>query len=222
MVMVVPAERSPLRSVHFLEHGRNKIRAMIQLAGGRQQEVVVANEWRLDAVALSRLNNLVNRIAPGLTLLELRRELIRQREEARAQADVLLARAVEISGRIAAAEEPELFVYGQANLFDHPEFAEVGRIREVLRALDDKSLLIKVLEGVTLATGIRVLIGSENSVRQMKSCSLISSTYGRGEITAGTLGVMGPTRMDYARLIPLVHYASDLISESLSRGEMTG
>ncbi len=219
MVTLAPAERAPLRSVHFLEQGRSRIRAVFQMMGGGQEEVVIGNDWGLDGPALQRLTNLVNKVAPGRTLIGLRRELIRQLEEARAQADILLARAVEISERIAAAGEPELFISGQVNLFDQPEFAEVGLLKEVARALSEKTVLVKMLEGVTLAGGFRVIIGGENAIGPMKRCSVIAGAYGRQGTAAGTLGVIGPTRMDYARLIPLIHHASELLSEWLSRRE---
>jgi len=219
MVMIVPAERAPLGAVHFLEQGRGKIRTVFQMMGGGQEEVVIANDWGLDGLALQRLSNLVNKVARGRTLIGLRRELIRQLEEARAQADIMLARAVEVSERVAAAVEPEVIVSGQVNLFDQPEFSEVGRLKEVAKALNDKTVLVKMLEGVTLAGGFRVIIGDENAIEPMKSCSVIAGAYGRGGINAGTLGVIGPTRMDYARLIPLIHHASEMMSEWLARRE---
>ena len=219
MVMVVLAERSLLRAVHFREQGRNRIRVIFHLQGGIQEELVIQNYWNLDPLSLQRLTNLINKIAPGRTLIGLRRELIRQREEARAQADILLARAVDISEHLVAAEQPEVFIRGQANLFDLPEFSEVSKVREVVRALEEKTLLAQMLEGINLTSGIRVIIGKENRIASMQNCSVIARNYGRGEIAAGTLGVIGPTRMDYARLISLVHFTSGLLSECLNRYE---
>jgi heat-inducible transcriptional repressor len=138
-------------------------------------------------------------------------------EEARAQAALLLARAVQISGELLKHQQPELLIRGQANLFDLPEFSDLTALRELLRTLEEKSLLVEMLEEMSLVAGLRVIIGGENKLAPMQRCSIIASTYGRGELTAGAVGVIGPTRMDYARLIPLVHYSSGLISECLSR-----
>jgi len=217
LVMVMPIERSRLRSVHFVGHGMGRIRAVFHLMGGGREERVIENNWGLDAGSLNKLSNLVNRVAPGLTLVELRRELIGRMEEAKARADQLLARAVELSEELVKDRRPMIYIRGQSNLFDLPEFSEMSTVREMVRTLEEQNLLVEVLEEVSLASGVRVIIGEENKVEPMKRYTVIASAYGRGEMTVGALGVMGPTRMDYARLIPLVHYASDMVSERLSR-----
>jgi heat-inducible transcriptional repressor len=217
MVMVRPVERATLTSVHFLELGRDRIKVVLHLADGSREERRIKNQWGLDATALQRLTNLVSIIAPGKTLTGLRRELLRQMEETRTQVRVLLARAAEISEHLLKAQESELFIRGQANLFDLPEFAQIGALRDLLRTLEERSLLTSVLEELSMMAGLRVIIGEENKLGPMQRCSLIASTYGRGGLTVGAVGVIGPTRMDYARLIPLVHYTSECISERLNR-----
>ena len=127
--------------------------------------------------------------------------------------------AIELSERLVKAEKPELFISGQTNLFDLPEFMELNRVRDVFRTFEDKKILLDLLEGITLASGVKVLIGEETDIEAMKDCSIITSTYGRGEMTAGILGVIGPTRLDYARLIPLIHFTSGLMSEHLDRSQ---
>ena len=218
VAVVAPAETALLSAVSFWEAGPGQVRVILQMMDGSRDERLIKNERGLDAVTLNRLSNLLNKIAPGRSLIGLRRELLRQMEETRAQADLLLARAVELSEQVVTASPTAVFVSGQDHLFDLPEFAEAGRLREMVRTLEEKTVLARLLEQATMTAGLRVIIGMENSMANMRDCAVIASSYGRGEARMGTLGVIGPTRMDYARLIPLVYYTSELISECLRRG----
>ena len=92
---------------------------------------------------------------------------------------------------------------GQANLFDVPEFADLRKIKKVVQTLEDKTLLAAMLESVTLASGVKVVIGEENNIESMKCCSLIASAYNRGEDAAGTLGLIGPIRQLGWRFVTL-------------------
>ncbi len=219
VVMVMRTGQMLLSSVHFRESTPGKIRVVLSFMGGLKEERIIKNEWGLTHGALRKLGNYVNSLAPGKTLTGLRRELIRQREDTRARADVLLYRAAELSERLVDMQRPELLVRGQANLFDTPELLEIDAIREVIRTLEETSLLVKMLESAALTSGTRVVIGGENYIGSLRHCSVVTSTYGRGEESAGALGVIGPTRMDYKRLVPLVHSASELLSECLRRYE---
>lgn len=219
LIMMAPLERVRLRNVHFQAVGSNRIRVVFHLLGGALEERIIPNPWALDPVTLLRLSNLVSQVAPGRTLTELHRELLRQREEAQLQVSLLLARAVEVSEKLVAEEQPEVIVRGQANLFELPEFAERDRLREVIQALEDKSFLVKLIEDAALVSGIRAVIGEEFNRQALKCCAMILGTYGRGEIPAGSLAVFGAARMDYARLIPLVRYTTGLISGLLRRGD---
>lgn len=217
VIMIVPAERARLQAVYFREGGPDRIRVIFKFHGGTREERVIKNPEALDKRTLQKLTNLINKFAPGRTLVGLRRELIRQMEETRKKADLLLARAVKLSERLVDAGEPEVIIKGRANLFELPEFSEVKRTKELVRALEEKKLIVEMLEQVSLAAGAKVIIGEENMIGAMKDCSIITSTYGSKDMNMGTLGVIGPTRMDYARLIPVVRYTSELISECLSR-----
>lgn len=216
IVMFVPAERAPLSGIYLFESA-GRIRVVLEFLGGGHEERIIENKNRLEQTALQRLSNVLNRFARGRTLVGLRRELIRQREEAKQEADHILFRAVELSESLVAAERPEVIVKGQANLFDLPEFSDIDKVRQVVRTFEEKSILVDILEQASFSSGIRVTIGRENKIRDLQDFSVLTSTYGRGDSTAGALGVIGPVRMEYARLVPLVGYTSELISECMRR-----
>jgi heat-inducible transcriptional repressor len=110
-----------------------------------------------------------------------------------------------------------LYISGAINVLDHPDFSEVGTMRGLLKAFEDKARLVDLLTRMAEERGVQVMIGGENPVEEMRECSLITSTYTyRGQIL-GVLGVVGPRRMAYGDVISIVDETARLVSNSLSR-----
>jgi heat-inducible transcriptional repressor len=100
-----------------------------------------------------------------------------------------------------------------------PEFSDLGELRTLFRALEEKQVLIDLLGGVLEGAGSQVMIGEENPLSDLARCSLVASTYGSGERPMGTVGIVGPTRMEYSRAIALVNYLAQALTRILSRTE---
>jgi len=110
-----------------------------------------------------------------------------------------------------------LYISGAINVLDHPDFSDVGTMRGLLKAFEDKARLVDLLTRMAEERGVQVLIGGENPVEEMRECSLITSTYTyRGQVL-GVLGVVGPRRMAYGDIITIVDETARLVSDSLSR-----
>lgn len=110
-----------------------------------------------------------------------------------------------------------LYISGATNILDHPDFADVGTVRTLLRAFEDKARIIDLLSRIAEERGVQVMIGGENPVEEMRECSLITSTYTYRDQVLGILGVVGPRRMAYSEVISLVEETARLVSSSLSR-----
>ena len=100
-------------------------------------------------------------------------------------------------------------------LFDRPEFSDSENIRRYLRTFEEKERLLGLLDSTIAAGGVQVLIGSETELEEVPDISLISASYQRSGRTAGTVGIIGPTRMDYGKLVPLVGFTAQVISDVL-------
>jgi len=110
-----------------------------------------------------------------------------------------------------------LYISGAINVLDQPDFSDVGTMRGLLKAFEDKARLVDLLTRMAEERGVQVLIGGENPVEEMRECSLITSTYTyRGQVL-GVLGVVGPRRMAYGDIISIVDETARLVSDSLSR-----
>jgi heat-inducible transcriptional repressor len=110
-----------------------------------------------------------------------------------------------------------LYVGGTRTILDHPEFWDLQTMRSLLRAFEENAHLIDVLSRLADEHGVQVMIGRENPVEEMQECSLVTSTYTYRDRVLGILGIVGPKRMPYARVITLVDETARLVSQSLSR-----
>jgi heat-inducible transcriptional repressor len=111
-----------------------------------------------------------------------------------------------------------LYVSGATNMLDHPEFLDIGNVRQMLRTFEEKERLVELLSGLSQwGGGVRVVIGEENPVEELQECTLITSTYAfRGQVL-GILGIVGPRRMPYPQVISIVDDVAHEVSERLSR-----
>lgn len=154
----------------------------------------------------------------SLTLREVRVRLLELMAEEQAEFDTLAARALEL-GRLAldggdAGEE--LYLDGAANILEGPEFADPGKVCALVRAIEEKGRLCRLLDECLRAERVRIFIGGELPLPELSGLSLVTAPYRREGHVIGVLGVIGPTRMAYERIIPIVACAAESLSAQLS------
>jgi heat-inducible transcriptional repressor len=118
---------------------------------------------------------------------------------------------------LAETEEPDLFIDGIENLLHIPEMVEAERLRTLLHLIEEKRLLKGIMERVMEKDGVQTLIGDEIDEVEMSGCSIVSSSYKIGNKRVGVVGIIGPTRMDYEKVVPLVDYTGKVFSEFLTK-----
>jgi heat-inducible transcriptional repressor len=173
-------------------------------------------DWQQDE--LDALSNVWNERFTGLTLGEVREHLLAGMAEEKAAFDSLVERALELGRQAFGGQdlEEELHVDGAANILEVPEFAEPGMIRALVRAMEEKSRLCRLLDQCLCADRVRIFIGVELSLPELAGLSLVTAPYRREGHVTGVLGVIGPTRMAYERIIPIVACAAESLSQRLS------
>jgi heat-inducible transcriptional repressor len=169
-----------------------------------------------DLNAMSRLWN--ERFA-ALTIREVRSRLRELVSAEKAEFDRLMEQALELGRQAlaAAGESEDLYVDGAANILDVPEFSHPDKMRALMRAIEEKGRLCRLLDECLRAGGVQVYIGGELSFPGLEDLSLVTAPYGRDNQVLGVLGIIGPTRMSYERIIPIVEYTASSLSECLSR-----
>ena len=206
-----------LKHIEFIKISTNRILVIFVSQSGFVQNRIVEDKEDISQSELDKYTNYLGDILVGISLEEVRAKLDEEMQKERIAYDQLMSKALQLSKKALAEElEPELYVGGKINLLESPEFSEVGRMRTLLQALEEKNLLLTLLDKTMDAEGVQIFIGSEVQLSDMQTLSIITSPYRQGKNVVGALGIIGPTRMDYLNLIPIVEYSAQLVTEFLN------
>lgn len=215
IVMAPRFDSNVFRHMEFVKLGSRRILAILVSQNGTVQNRIIEADEDVSAADLTRMSNYLNELLQGLTIAQVRQRLIEEMQSEKARYDLLLARALALSSKTLDEEDAQVFIEGQVNILEQPEFADVGRMKDIFRTFEKKSAILELLDRAMAAEGVQIFIGSESHLSEMPGMSLITSTYVTGQNTLGVLGVIGPTRMGYAKVIPIVDYTAKLVSRLL-------
>ncbi|HVA69367.1 MAG TPA: heat-inducible transcriptional repressor HrcA [Candidatus Binataceae bacterium] len=207
-----------LERVSFVRLRAHEVLAIfVAVAGkGSAQNRLVQADQDFSQEELDRMARYLNESLQGRSLDEARRWIEERLHEDRARYDGFMRAALALGGAIAGRPAPaEVYVEGSAKVADQPEFTDHNRLRELLRTLEDRTALLDLLERSFAKDGLTVSIGSENFDARLASLSIVATSYQSGAMPLGSLAIVGPVRMDYERLIPLVNYTARALSRRL-------
>jgi heat-inducible transcriptional repressor len=222
---VVIASKSDLVLKHIEFIRLDAERAMVVLVGedGSVENRILPLPAGLTASALTQASNYLAHLAVGKTIGETLKALQEERDKARNELDELSQKLVEaglatLSGS-GAATPPTVIVRGRANLInDTMASEELDRIRQLFDELERREGLIELLGDAETAQGVKIFIGSENKLFSLSGSSVILSPYkDANQKVVGVLGVIGPTRLNYARIVPVVDYTANVVSAMMAR-----
>lgn len=217
IIAQLPLTEAPLEQLRFLQLSGGRTLAVLVTRSGGVENRVVTTELAIDDHTLERVNNYLQELVRGRTLRAVRDVLAARLATEQGQIELLrnhAQRMVEaaVEGR---DEQAQVWIEGQGTLFDRPEFGDAEKIRGYLNAFEEKEKLLELLEQTLSADGVRVFIGSEAALQEVRDISVISSSYRRDGSSVGSFGIVGPTRMDYRKYVPLVGFAANLLSDVL-------
>jgi heat-inducible transcriptional repressor len=224
-LVVAPKQDSTLKHIEFVNIAPGKALVVIVSDDGSVENRVLDTPLGLPASALVEASNYLNARLRGRTLDDARAEILVELENERAELDALTAKVVaEGLATIAPAggsrpsDEKVLIVRGASHLLDSVEAqADIERVRTLFDDIDRKSDLIRLMELAKDADGVRIFIGSENRLFSLSGSSIVAAPYAnaQGKIV-GVIGVLGPTRLNYARIIPMVDYTAKVVGRFLA------
>jgi heat-inducible transcriptional repressor len=205
-----------LKTMTFVELSGSKVLCVIVSANGFVDNKVIETSKPVTREELVRISNYATDEFSGMTLREIRDHLLLLMAEERATMDRLLASTIEFSrSALLESDHPDVLVEGTAALLTQPELNDVERVRRLIDTFADKAELVRVLGRLIDGPGVRVLIGKDSDLTSDLDFSLVATTYGVGEQKMGTLGIFGPSRMEYNKVIPLVDYFGGRLSRVL-------
>ncbi len=212
-------ERLLLRHLSLVRLSTEQVLVVLVAQSGVAHRRLIDDPGRADQAELDSIAAALNERIAGRTLDEAREALDREARALRSQMDRARARALRIAQR-ALATTPggavDLVVGTWLALLDQPEFRDPERLRALHEAIDTKERLVELLDRILGERGSRVAFGQELGEAGLRHCAVVVAPYGFASAPLGMLGVLGPARMDYARVIPLVDYLSQLVTERLS------
>lgn len=206
------------KHLQFIRIRPHQILVILISKSGLVQNCSLDWEEDIDQDELDKYSRYLNELLEDVPLGQVKERILEEMQKEKVLFDELYSRALGITQRAfqKTLDNSELYIEGQMNLFNNPEFADVERMRRILEAFEDKSRIIRLLDmTLKLSTGVRIILGPESKVQELEEISLISSPYRRGDTLLGVLGVIGPLRMDYSRIIPVVEFTAGLLSQLL-------
>jgi heat-inducible transcriptional repressor len=215
-VIVTPdPDHQRLGQIEFVPLRDGKLIAVLVTTDGQIENRLIVDE--VDPRQLERIHNYLNQLLSGMTLDEVRDRVTRELGEDKNRYDESIAAALRL-GSAVFLERPEraadVVVSGQANLLD--DTVAQDRLRELLRTLEDKETLIRLLERTRRAAGLQVFLGAETALSALASSSVIAVSYGPEEQPIGSLGVIGPMRMNYAKVMAVVDVTAETVTQLLA------
>lgn len=208
-----------LQHLEFVRLAENRILVIVVSAPHIIQHKIIRVDEDFTQDELERTARYLNAEFSGKSLLVIRAEILALMQEEKALYDRLLRNAVLLCDKSLDEESGnsgDVYVDGASNILMKPDFTDLERLRELFRTLEEKSKLLKILTECVAVdraanSGVKVVIGREHNAPSLRDCALITATYQIGAAAVGTLGVVGPMRIEYARIMAVVNYVARLV-----------
>ncbi len=219
-LVLAPKTEAPIKHIEFVALSRERALVVLVFADGQVENRIFNPPAGVPPSAMREAANFLNALASGLTLSELRQRVRAEIERSRQQIDVLASDLVERGMALwenGGESQERLIVRGRANLLDRAASDDLDRIRELFDDLERKRDVVDFLELAEKGEGVRIFIGSENKLFSLTGSTLVVSPYMNADRKIiGAVGVIGPTRLNYGRIVPIVDYTAQLVGRILT------
>jgi heat-inducible transcriptional repressor len=216
-VVMAPRRSSVFRHIEFMRLSEKRILVIIVAPDGDVQNRVIFTESDYTQSQLIEASNFVTQHYAGLTIEQVREKLKNEIEQLRSEIAVLMQAAVQVSSEAMHQADGEVVISGERNLLSVSDFStDMGQLRRAFNLFEQKAQIMRLLDVSSQAEGVRIFIGGESQVVPFEELSVVTAPYEVDGQIVGTLGVIGPTRMAYDRMIQIVDITSKLVSNALS------
>lgn len=211
-----------IRSMDFISIAENRILCVIVGTNGVVVNKVIDTSDPFNREELEKISRYITGEFFGMSLDLIRRRLVSMTQEERARHDQMLQKTISLGIEAVNDVTPvehELYLEGTASILTKPEFADAISLRKTFLALQEKEKLIGLLNRCLTEDGLQILIGSETDFTQVHNFSIVARPYGKQSAPLGIVGILGPMRMEYARMAPLVDYLGRALSRKIEEEE---
>ncbi len=209
-------EQTKLRGINLFAYKEGRVMAVLLTDEGIVKNKIIRLDSELTQRDLNRISDYLNSEFAGQALDHIKARIVREMYRDKVLCDTLIAKAIRICEEAFSFDYGNIFISGFSEVLGLPDFSDLQRIKEISRAIEDKHLIVKLIDMLSQSEGVQVVIGSENPASEMKKLSLVISSYKEGDRPIGTIGIIGPTRMDYMKAITIVDTTAKFITRILS------
>lgn len=220
VVTLPKREQVIFQQIEFLPLSANRVLVILVSSDGEVHNRVIEPPRNYSASELVEAANQLNACYAGMDFLSLRTLLIKEMTKVQSDMDQVMSRAVKMASKALSDQDSndDLMMAGQTNLMDFDELSELHRLRRLFDSFKEKNELLHLLDRCSNAEGVQIFIGAESGYEPLRRCSLVSAPYSVDGQLAGVLGVIGPTRMAYQHVVPMVNVTAKILSQALKIG----
>ncbi len=217
-VVTLPRSRAQVSQVEFVTLAENRVLVVLVYNDREVQNRIIQTERRYSPDELKRASNYLNEQFRGRSLAGVREEILRQLSEDRAHMNQIMLDAISVAQQVFESGEDKLeyVIKGETNLMGVADLTNVEKLRRLFEAFNEKRDFLHLLDHSLKAERVQIFIGHESGYRILDDCSVVTAPYGDTDGVVGVLGVIGPTRMAYERVIPIVDMTAKLLGAALN------
>ncbi len=217
-VVISPRRQQPrIRQIEFLNLSEKRILLIIVTENGDVQNRILFPQRAYSQSELTEAANYLNQNCTGLDFAQVRSRIHDELHQLRASMTELMTAALDASGQAISDTSTHYVISGERNLLEVEDLSSnMNRLRELFALFEQKTTLVQLLDVGTRADGVQIFIGGESGIAQLDECSVVAASYEVDGQVVGSVGVIGPTRMAYERMIPIVDITAKLLSSALS------
>ena len=219
-VVTVPrGQHAALRQIEFLPLSENRILVILVINDREVQNRILQTDREYTESELQQAANFINQHYAGIEMPQVRQQIIADLEDTRLSMNQAMHDIIEVAQSVmegAADPAGEFVLAGETNLMDFAELSDVDTLRRLFEAFSRKRVMLELLDRSINADGVQVFIGGESGYGILDDCSVVTAPYQLDDETVGVLGVIGPTRMAYDRVVPIVDITARLLRSALS------
>ncbi len=205
------------KGVEFVPLSKVSLLVLFITSSGMVYKRILTLEEKIERSILESMKQYMNEKFEGLTFSELKKRLKEDIEKDREDFKLLISKIRDsLNSLIESGEKREIYIEGTSKIIGIPEFTDILKLREIFKALEQKERLLSILDRCLSEKEVVVIVGEEWEIKELKEMSIIASPFAVDEKSTGVLGVIGPLRMDYSKLIPVVNYTAKMLTNFLT------
>ncbi len=221
IVMAPQMEARSIRQIEFLQLSEKQILVVLIMSNNDVENRIIQVDRAFSSSELQQSSNYLSEVLIGKDLQQARRVLLQEMEEVREDMDAMMRSAIDLGEKAVSGmsddQSDDYVVAGRTNLMDYDDLSDVTKLRQLFNAFNEKRDVLGLLDRCMDADGVQIFIGSEAGHEVFGDCSVVTAPYQIDDSYIGVLGVIGPKRMHYDRVIPVVDITAKLLSAALNK-----